>query len=148
MPGRISGRMSFGPRKPEQEQQQQPQQLEQGSARAWTAASTGPQGAGTSVSDVEMAKTFRKPAELAAWEPNSLRIYDSVDAGSGAGKGAGGGGVAKGSGQAGKAGGGGGGGGSKKGSGEGAAKGPKKAGKSEPAANSFAPLRPAKRPKQ
>ncbi|KAG2496355.1 hypothetical protein HYH03_005585 [Edaphochlamys debaryana] len=137
-----SGRMSFGPNagKP--------------AAAAATTAAAASQQQDTSVSDAEMAKaatTFRKPAEMAAWQPTSLRIYDTAAASGGGGGGAGtGGGGGDGDAKSGKSKpqkqGGGGGGGGKQGGGQAGSKGGKGA-PAAPAANAFAPLRPPKRQK-
>ncbi|KAG2437118.1 hypothetical protein HYH02_011374 [Chlamydomonas schloesseri] len=147
LPGlvRAGGRMSFGPGG-----------MKKTGAAAAAASATEPSAAaavqaaaaqqGASISDVDMAKTFRKPAELKPWQPSTLRIIDdaTVAAGSSAGSGSGGGlggGSAKSQGQGGKKSAGGGGGASP------AAAGKSGKGAAAPNANAFAPLRPPKKQK-
>ncbi|PNH07296.1 hypothetical protein TSOC_006263 [Tetrabaena socialis] len=145
LPGLVgrSGRLSFGPGVAKQPPQQGASAAgaAPASAPGSTAAPSSSQ-PGTSVSDVDMAQTFRKPGELRAWQPSNLRLYDEPG---GAGDG-GSGGQAPAPATAAKqqrAGGGGSGGGGAGGSGK---KG-KSSSQASPAANAFAPLRPPKRPK-
>jgi hypothetical protein len=109
---------------------------------------TAPQQPGTSVSDAELARTFKRPGEMPAWQPSQLRIYGEAGAPAESGRPAEAAAAQPGSkgakagapGSSGKAG--------KRPHG-GAQAGPPSGGKgSEPAANAFAPLRAPKRKKE
>ncbi|GIL82904.1 hypothetical protein Vretimale_8407 [Volvox reticuliferus] len=67
-PTSRSGRMSFGP--------------SMGKLKMPTdgePATTVTTGSQPSISDLDMAKTFRRPPEMQTWEPSNLRIHDAAE---------------------------------------------------------------------
>ncbi|GLC67251.1 hypothetical protein PLESTF_000533600 [Pleodorina starrii] len=79
-----SGRMSFGPNVGSA------QPSGEGSKAGTGPAAAAASGSQPSVSDADMAKTFRKPSEMRAWQPSNLRIFDAPEAPGGAVAGGGG----------------------------------------------------------